>query len=180
MSKSRKIVKNISKPLIRLFIMWGMVVLTIQIIAPSPSVYVMPANCPEKSGNCVRIAYDGSSYRYNNLDPPVIQASISEVNSVISDWFSDDRRGKILHTVTDAKSNTSFLHIKENTKFFYFPDDIYVKTNCLEFSNSTVVTLQSQSRLGNGDMGVNFERLSELINFLENYSWSGDNCHFNN
>ena len=41
---------------------------------------------------------------------------------------------------------------------------------------NTVVILQSQSRLGKGDLGVNFERLSEIILYLENYSWSGDNC----
>lgn len=180
MKKPRRIIKQISQPILRLFIIWGIIVLTIQIIAPSPIITVMPANCPENSGNCVRVAYDGSSYRYNNLDPPVIQASILEVNSVISDWFSNERGSKILHSSLDSNSSSYFLHIKENTKFFYFPDDVFVKSNCLGDSNSTVVTLQSQSRLGNGDMGVNFERISELIVYLEQYSWSGNNCNFDN
>ena len=65
-----------------------------------------------------------------------------------------------------------------NTDFFFFPDDIYVNSSCLENSNQSVVTLQSQSRLGNGDLGVNFERLSELISYLNNYSWSGNSCDF--
>ena len=180
MTKFRKVIIKSSKPILRIFILWGVIVLTIQLIAPNPLVELMPENCPENSGNCVRVAYDGTSYRYNNLDPPLISASISEVSDVISNWFSNERGSKILFSNFDEDSNANFLHVKENTDFFFFPDDIFVKSNCLEDSNLTVVTLQSQSRLGNGDLGVNFERLSELITFLDNYSWSGKNCSFDN
>ena len=67
--------------------------------------------------------------------------------------------------------------VREGIDFFFFPDDVYVNSRCLEDSNLSVVILQSQSRLGNGDIGINFERLSELISYLNNYSWSGNNCY---
>ena len=177
MTKFRKVVRKVSRPFLRLFVLWGVAVLTIQIIAPSPFVEIMPENCPENSGNCVRVAYDGTSYRYNNLEPPVISASISEVNDVISSWFSNERGSKILFNSINENSGSHFLHIKENTAFFFFPDDVFVNSSCLENSNLTVVTLQSQSRLGNGDLGVNFERLSELITYLQKFPWTGTNCN---
>jgi|TARA_B100001540_G_scaffold317262_1_gene349712 uncharacterized protein (DUF1499 family) len=179
MIKIRKVAKRISRPIIRLFVVWIVVVLTIQVLAPSPTVNQMPENCPENSGNCVRVDYNGSSYRYNNLEPPIISASTSEINEVISGWFSDEG-GKILFSSMDENSGSNFLHIKESTDFFFFPDDVYVNSRCLEDSNLSVVILQSQSRLGNGDLGINFERLSELISYLNNYSWSGNDCNLDN
>tara|TARA_B100000945_G_C20421230_1_gene618128 strand:+ start:874 stop:1416 length:543 start_codon:yes stop_codon:yes gene_type:complete len=180
MIKIRKILrKRVKIIFLRLFALWVVVVLSIQVVAPNPIVKEMPENCPENSRNCVRVDYDGSSYRYNNLEPPVISASTSEINQVITTWFSDSR-GKILFSSVDENNRSHFLHIKEYTDFFFFPDDIYVNSSCLENSNQSVVTLQSQSRLGNGDLGVNFERLSELISYLNNYSWSGNDCNFDN
>ena len=118
MIKIRKVAKRISRPIIRLFVVWLVVVLSIQLLAPSPTVNQMPENCPENSGNCVRVDYDGSSYRYNNLEPPVINASTLEINEVISNWFSDEG-GKILFSSMDENSGSYFLHIKESTDFFF-------------------------------------------------------------
>ena len=106
----------------------------------------------------------------------MINASTLEINEVISNWFSDEG-GKILFSSMDENSGSHFIHFKEYTDFFFFPDDVYVNSRCLEDSNLSVVILQSQSRLGNGDIGINFERLSELISYLNNYSWSGNNCY---
>ena len=53
--------------------------------------------------------------------------------------------------------------------FLYFPDDIYVNSGCGIDSNLTVVILQSQSRLGSGDIGVNFNRMVDLIIYLDQY-----------
>ena len=106
MIKIRKVAKRISRPIIRLFVVWLVVVLSIQLLAPSPTVSQMPENCPENSGNCVRVDFDGSSYRYNNLEPPVINASTLEINEVISNWFSDE----------GGKISVSYTHLTLPTK----------------------------------------------------------------
>ena len=167
-----RIVKNrITKIILRVFALWIIAVFLIQIAAPNPIVEEMPENCPANSGNCVRVDFVGTSYRYNNLESPVISAPVSEVNEVISNWFSNEKDGKILFSEYDENSKTHFLHIKDSTEFLFFPDDIFVNTGCLEDNNLTTVTLQSQSRLGMGDLGVNYDRLSELISYLNQYSW---------
>jgi len=180
MVRFRKIKKRISKPLIRLIVLWAVTVFLIQIAAPNPLVESMPESCSSNSGNCVRVALDGTSYRHNYLEPPEISASISEVSEVISNWFSEEKSGKTLMNNYDENTDTDFLHIKDNTEFLFFPDDVFVHSSCSLKNNLTVVTLQSQSRLGMGDLGVNFDRLSELILFLDQYSWSGNTCRDNN
>jgi len=172
--------KRITKIILRVFALWVVAVFLIQIAAPNPVVESMPDNCTINSGNCVRVDALGTSYRHNNLESPMISASVSEVEEVISNWFSNEKSGKVLFSEYDENTEKHFLHIKDNTEYLFFPDDIFVNMGCLEDSNVTVVTLQSQSRLGMGDLGVNFERLSELISYLDAYSWSGNNCHSNN
>jgi uncharacterized protein (DUF1499 family) len=71
-----------------------------------------------------------------------------------------------------------FFHGQDNTEFWFFPDDIFAHTECESDGNRTLVTLQSQSRLGVGDLGENHARLSSLIAFLNGYDWSGKNCDY--
>lgn len=180
MSIIRKVGKRISRSFLVFSAIWIVAIVMIQIAAPNPIVEKMPETCPENSGNCVRVDFVGTSYRYNNLESPVISASVSEVNEVISNWFSNEKDGKILFSKYNENEKSYFSHIKDSTEFLFFPDDIFVTAGCLEGSNLTAVTLQSQSRLGKGDLGVNFERLSELILYLDQYSWSGTNCDSDN
>ncbi len=180
MVKIKSVKKRITNMILRAFALWVVVVFLIQVAAPNPVIESMPENCPMNSGNCVRVATDDTSYRYNYLESPELLASSLEVREVISKWFSEERGGKILSSQYDENTEKYFLHIKDNTDYLFFPDDVFVNTGCLEDSNLTVVILQSQSRLGIGDLGVNFERLSELISYLDQYSWSGNNCYSDN
>jgi len=172
--------KRITKIAVRAFALWVVTIFLIQIAAPNPLVEVMPENCPLNSGNCVRVDSVGTSYRHNNLEAPQIQASSFEIKEVISNWLINEKDAKILFNSFDETQNNYFLHFKDNSDFLFFPDDIYVKTGCLEGTNLTEVTLQSQSRLGMGDLGVNFERFSELISYLDQYSWTSQSCHIDN
>ena len=179
MVKFKQVKKYVVKPALKIFSLWVVAVFLIQITAPNPLIESMPENCPLNSGNCVRVAVDGTSYRYNSLESPEISASSLEVREVISEWFSEEG-GKILISKYDQNTETYFLHVKDNTDFLFFPDDIFIHSVCATDSNLTVVTLQSQSRLGRGDLGVNFERLSDLILYLDQYSWSERSCNYDN
>ncbi len=176
MAKFKKVGKRIGINLSMAFALWVVIVFIIQLISPNPLIYTMPENCTLNSGNCVRVDDNGTSYRNNYLITPIINGSSLEVIDVISELIINERGGKILFYNEDTNNHTYFLHAKDLTQFFFFPDDLFIQSKCTDDGKNTVVILQSQSRLGKGDLGVNFERLSEIILYLENYSWSGDNC----
>ena len=160
---------------INAFVIWVAIVLIIQIAAPNPEVDEMPTSCPEGSQNCVRVAHDATSFRSNGLEAPMIAAPVKEVHDAIMLWLNEEG-GKSLKSFDDGESKTIFFHGVDRTDFWFFPDDLYVQIVCDEQGVNSEVTLQSISRLGIGDMGVNHNRLSDLITYLDSNDWSGEMC----
>lgn len=160
------------------FAIWVVLVVLIQISAPAPNVENMPTSCPEGSENCVRVAADDTSYRADGLEPPLVEGTIDEARRVLWTWLEDEKGGKHLSSNTEQMGEVLFFHGQDNTEFWFFPDDIFAHTECESDGNRTLVTLQSQSRLGVGDLGENHARLSSLIAFLNGYDWSGKNCDY--
>ncbi|MCS5535341.1 MAG: hypothetical protein NZ802_05760, partial [Candidatus Poseidoniales archaeon] len=68
------------------FAIWAVLVMLIQISAPAPNVESMPTSCPEGSLNCVRVAADGTSFRADGLQPPLVEGTIGEARQVIWLW----------------------------------------------------------------------------------------------
>ena len=160
------------------FAIWAVLVMLIQISAPAPNVESMPTSCPEGSLNCVRVAADGTSFRADGLQPPLVEGTIGEARRVIWLWLEEEQGGKHLRSNSEQMGAVLFFHGQDNTQFWFFPDDIFALTECESGGNRTLVTLQSQSRLGVGDIGENHARLSSLITYLNDYQWSGKSCDF--
>ena len=160
------------------FAIWAVLVMLIQILAPSPNIESMPTSCPEESLNCVRVAADGTSFRADGLEPPLVEATIGEARRVVWTWLEDEQGGKHLLSNSEQMGAVLFFHGQDNTDFWFFPDDIFALTECESDGNRTLVTLQSQSRLGVGDLGENHARLSSLITYLNGYEWSGNSCDY--
>ena len=158
-------------------VIWILLILAIQIISPNPTIDSMPDNCPENSMNCVRVSNDGTSFRAGELEPPMMNATTQEVDQVIKTWLIDHRGGEILES--QSENGEYFMHGKDKTNFLYFTDDVLTFSSCEENENRTIVTIQSQSRLGVGDLGVNHERISSLISYLNSHQWSGNSCNNN-
>ena len=55
-----------------------------------------------------------------------------------------------------------------------FPDDFFVETGCTE--NGTWIQIHSESRLGWGDMGVNQERIDQLVEHLIDTPFETSEC----
>tara|TARA_B100000945_G_C20129759_1_gene478813 strand:+ start:39 stop:560 length:522 start_codon:yes stop_codon:yes gene_type:complete len=166
---------NIKKTILAIFIVYGLTISTIQIIAPIPEITNMPERCSENSANCARLAHDGTNYRIENIEPLSINAPISEVKYEIEKWLNDQLSGGVLHTSID-ENNLTFIHGVTRTEFLFFPDDLFAGITC-NTEGDSVVTLQSQSRLGKGDLGKNPERIVELNEYLNQINWSGDSCN---
>ena len=102
----------------------------------------MPDECPEGSNNC---------------DERTIALDVGEeeLHQVMEEWAHD------------RSLTTTFSpgHIVDRTLFMQFPDDLLYVNECGS------VDLFSKSRLGSSDLGVNSDRLDELVEYLNGYEF---------
>ena len=57
-------------------------------------------------------------------------------------------------------------HIVDRTLLMQFPDDVTYQNKC------GYIEVNSQSRIGGGDFGVNSDRLDDLESFLKSYDFT--------
>lgn len=162
------------KIIIGILIFYIFTVSSIQLIAPNKIVTEMPEKCPESSANCARVAYDGTAYRTEDVQSLSIKAPSTEVQLEIEKWLNEQFSGGVLYSNVDENNHT-FIHGVDRTVFWFFPDDVYAGISC-DNSENTLITLQSESRLGIGDLNKNPERLADLIIHLNQVKWSGESC----
>jgi uncharacterized protein (DUF1499 family) len=160
------------------FAIWTLIVVAIQLAALDQAIEKMPRECPADSLNCVRVASDGTAHRADGLESPLINSSRQEVRREIWLWLEQERGGSHLRSTGESSPDGLYFHGVDRTDFWFFPDDLFAFTACAE-NGLTRLSLQSQSRLGAGDMGVNHARLAALIKHLETVVWSGNRCDAN-
>ena len=125
--------------------------------APDEAFTTMPV-CSNDSGNCAHLGGD-AMYRMDGEYTLIINQSSDVVWDKIVQYI-DDSGSDILFEETD-ESGDYYTHFVERTSFWRFPDDISVSLTSID-GLSTEIELHSQSRLGQGDLGVNPERLEKL------------------
>ncbi|CAN0472859.1 unnamed protein product, partial [Laminaria digitata] len=74
------------------------------------------------------------------------------------DWLESQPRTRL---VTD---NPGYIHAKCLSLLFGFPDSVNIFTNK---AGKTEVWVQSELRVGQGDLGVNLNRMKALLGHLE-------------
>ena len=125
--------------------------------APDEAFTTMPV-CSNDSGNCAHLGGD-AMYRMDGEYTLIInQSSVVVWDKIVQ--YIDDSGSDILFEETD-ESGDYYTHFVERTSFWRFPDDISVSLTSID-GLSTEIELHSQSRLGQGDLGVNPERLENL------------------
>ena len=102
----------------------------------------MPEGCPENSRNC--------DHRQIMID-----VSDEELHKAMEEWVGT--RG--------FSATFSEGHIVDRTLLMQFPDDVTYENKC------GYVEVNSQSRLGGADFGVNADRLDDLESFLKSYDF---------
>jgi len=125
--------------------------------APDEAFTTMPV-CSSDSGNCAHLGGD-AMYRMDGEYTLIINQSSDVIWDKIVQYI-DDSGSDILFEETD-ESGDYYTHFVERTSFWRFPDDISVSLTSID-GLSTEIELHSQSRLGQGDLGVNPERLENL------------------
>ncbi|RMG22037.1 MAG: DUF1499 domain-containing protein [Methanobacteriota archaeon] len=133
--------------------------------APDPTITTFPEDCPP-TPNCTRVAE--FNVRGEGLRPLKLNATLREVHDAILNWIDVQPRTEIL------RDNGTFIHAKFLSFVFRFPDDLYVQLFCV--GNQTSFWVQSQSRLGRGDLNVNEERVQSLFSFIESVEFELNSC----
>ncbi len=129
--------------------------------APDDAFTTMPV-CSNDSGNCAHLGGD-AMYRMDGEYTLIINQSSDVVWDKIVQYI-DDSGSDILFEETD-ESGDYYTHFVERTSFWRFPDDISVSLTSID-GLSTEIELHSQSRLGQGDLGVNPNRLEKIYAVL--------------
>lgn len=149
--------------LLMVLLVWPMLNFGTAVLAPDPDTSEAPDRCPPSSQRCARLAHDGSSHRLDDA-APVIDMSPCAVHTKVLEWAESERRVSVLHSSGGSEGPCDHVHLKQRTLVWGFPDDVHV---LLEGDDSsTQVTVQSESRLGGSDLGVNPARIQGLVSFL--------------
>ena len=136
---------------------WISCIILIQVLGflVAPNTSAMPEQCPEDSQNCSRMLVN-------------FETSSNELHSAALDWIQSESRTSIV----EEGENES--HSVFRTEWMMFQDDFFLETGCTE--NGAWIQIHSESRLGIGDMGVNQNRIDDLLNHLEAIEFEVSNC----
>jgi len=124
--------------------------------APTPEHTAMP-ECPEGTMNCASLSAETNVRMENDLSV-LIEANLSEVRTAWEAW--SEAQGLHEVYVSEDVEGAYFAHRVAITPFWRFPDDVVV--GFASQGDGTQISLYSSSRLGQSDLGVNPDRLSDL------------------
>ena len=124
--------------------------------APTPDHTAMP-ECPEGTMNCASLSAETNVRMENDLSV-LIEANLSEVRTAWEAW--SEAQGLHEVYVSEEVEGAYFAHRVAITPFWRFPDDVVV--GFASQGDGTQISLYSSSRLGQSDLGVNPDRLSDL------------------
>jgi len=124
--------------------------------APTPEHTAMP-ECPEGTMNCASLSAETNVRMESGLSV-LIEANLSEVRTAWEAW--SEAQGLHEVYVSEDVEGAYFAHRVAITPFWRFPDDVVV--GFASQGDGTQISLYSSSRLGQSDLGVNPDRLSDL------------------
>ena len=123
----------------------------IYFLSPNKKWESFPERCKIKT-KCTRVAdYNNRGY---GLKPIEIKDSIHNVQKKVIGIINSKPRMKIIN------QKEGFIHAIDVTPFFRFYDDVAIKI--FRENEKTKIWMQSQSRLGLHDLGVNEKRIKKL------------------
>ena len=151
------------KVLITSLICYLLLILIIQAAAIGFATESLPEECSEGSMNCVHSSLE-TSYR-TNLNPLVIEGSKESVMAEVLEWEESLWFSRLV------ESDKNQLYIVHRTPLMQFPDDVFIRVECV--GDKVAVTFHSQSRLGLGDMNKNIDRFSDFHTHMSGAEYTG-------
>lgn len=124
---------------------------TITLLSPHPVYVDDPVACASDSANCARLSID-DPHRMDQ-SPLIVAAGAEDAFwDTVDAWAANTSRLTLLHQTSD------FRHYAAATPVWGFVDDVTISLDRI----TGEVVMQSESRLGLSDLGVNPERLDDL------------------
>jgi uncharacterized protein (DUF1499 family) len=140
---------------------WCLTQVVIAVFAQDEKIESMPS-CPSDSMNCAHIG-GGENFRMDDSLTTQLEINSSHAWEKLADYI-DQNNAKILVKVNNESNY--YIHFVEKTKFWQFPDDVVIQIN--QSDDGCIIEMQSHSRLGGGDLGVNPKRLNEIYDAIVN------------
>ena len=132
--------------------------------APNEAFTAMPS-CPDTSSNCAHLG-GGDTYRMDGEYTLTLNATVEQVWSQVEQYIDDSGSEVLVDDTMD--SGERYVHFVERTTFWRFPDDISISVKPLADGSSSQLEMHSQSRLGQGDLGVNPNRIDSIYQAIVN------------
>lgn len=101
--------------------------------------------------------------RAKGEEAPVFDAPVSDVRITVMKWLKSVDADLIV-------DRPDYIYARCYTRFMGFPDDIAIRIKPVgpPAMRKTVVDIQAELVLGQGDLNVNFGRVQNCIRFLVN------------
>jgi uncharacterized protein (DUF1499 family) len=128
----------------------------ITLASPHPLLLEMPEACAASSENCARLDGAGGHRMDGVLPLAVPYGGEDDFWAKVDAWAEAEPRVTLLHKDSD------FRHYAVQTELWGFVDDVTVSVN----PTTGEVVMQSSSRVGLSDLGVNPERLTTMADAL--------------
>jgi len=129
----------------------------------APATGVFPDACP-KTTNCVRLTLNGSNdNQSDDIPQPIFNRTIDLVRGNISEWIESSFYVTVF-------SSDSLVQVRAVTTVMGFVDDFFIQIIPYDEvfdPNVYTVNLQSQSRIGISDFGVNKARVNNFLQFMD-------------
>lgn len=149
------------------------VLLKIITIFKAPTVTSMPSRC--ENNGCAKIMVFRENHRDENVNTKhlfsIKHIGIQNTNDLILSWVDKQTQARIEYTEISLEKR-SFFHVNYASIFFGFVDDMFIEAiPCTESSGgaqeiSFALNIQSQSRIGNNDFGVNPSRIAGFLEWM--------------
>jgi uncharacterized protein (DUF1499 family) len=136
---------------------------------PGLSSAPFPSSC-RRTTNCARLTTNlTANVGMNGTAPLVFNSSLELLGQAAALWS-----GHMLN-MHYLENTLAYQHIMFVTTVFGFPDDVYLQLYC-NAAQQAVLWVQSESRLGVGDFGVNAARVGSLVRYLGQQSLAQVPC----
>jgi len=132
---------------------------------------VFPTSCGSPL-HCTRITSNGN-VRATNISTPLLVTLRQSVIDTSVKWINNQHSFIVLqHQTPDGGY---YIHSKFISSFFAFPDDFGLYFFCNN-ATQTEVWIESESRIGSSDLGVNDDRSINFVHYLSSISFVPGPC----
>ncbi|CDW76120.1 UNKNOWN [Stylonychia lemnae] len=127
-------------------------------------------HCPPNSNGCIRVN-KSNQYRANNIEMRFpVTFKQTDVETMITSWIKENTdqvvEGVVVPDTQNTYNKTTNYRFSQATWYGMIIDTLITVKECTQVFKAKTVTMQSQTRLGYKDYGVNYNISEGLYTYL--------------